>query len=53
MSPRSGIFTLLVMVGAFNLLTDIVIVVLPAPVVLGLHAKWKKKCESCRFFLYH
>jgi hypothetical protein len=40
---RTQILTLFVAIGAFNLVTDVIIVLLPLPVVLRLHTNWKNK----------
>jgi hypothetical protein len=48
---RLNVYVLVIVIGAFNLVTDIVLLLLPLPAVLKLHTTQKRKGMT-RPFLY-
>jgi hypothetical protein len=40
---RLNVLTLFVVIGAFNLVTDVILLIMPLPVVVRMHTNWKRK----------
>jgi hypothetical protein len=41
------VLTLFVAIGAFNLVTDVILLTMPLPVVVRMHTNWKRKGMFC------